>query len=92
LVFLLKTYSDEGIVNIGVGEDVSIAEFARMVASVVGYRGEMTFDTSMPDGTPRKLVDTTRINALGWHASTSLTDGLSRAYADFLSSPRLRER
>ena len=57
-IFLLKTYSDEGIVNIGVGEDVSIAEFARTVASVVGYRGEMVFDPTKPDGTPRKLVDT----------------------------------
>ena len=91
-IFLLKTYSDEGIVNIGVGEDLSIAEFARTVGSVVGYRGKITFDPSKPDGTPRKLVDTTRINALGWRASTSLADGLARAYADFLSSQRPRER
>ena len=91
-IFLLKTYSDEGIVNIGVGEDLSITEFARTVGSVVGYRGEITFDPSKPDGTPRKLVDTARINALGWRASTSLADGLARAYADFLSSQRPRER
>jgi GDP-L-fucose synthase len=91
-IFLLRTYSDEGIVNIGVGEDLSIAEFARLVGSVVGYRGAITFDPSKPDGTPRKLVDTARINALGWRASTDLTDGLARAYADFLSSQRPRER
>jgi GDP-L-fucose synthase len=91
-IFLLQNYSDEGIVNIGVGEDLSIAEFAQTVASVVGYRGEMTFDPSKPDGTPRKLVDTSRINALGWRASTALADGLARAYADFLSSQRPRQR
>jgi GDP-L-fucose synthase len=91
-IFLLQTYSDEGIVNIGVGQDLSIAEFARIVGSVIGYRGEITFDPSKPDGTPRKLVDTARINALGWRASTGLTDGLARAYADFLSSQRPRER
>lgn len=85
-IFLLETYSDEGIVNIGVGEDVSIAEFARLVAAVVGYRGDMSFDPSRPDGTPRKLVDTARINALGWRASTGLANGLARAYADFLSA------
>lgn len=91
-IFLLQTYSDEGIVNIGVGEDLSIAEFARTVGSVVGYRGEISFDPSQPDGTPRKLVDTARINALGWRASTGLSEGLARAYADFLSSERPRER
>jgi GDP-L-fucose synthase len=90
-VFLLRNYSDEGIINIGVGNDVSIAEFARIVAAVVGYHGEIIFDPSKPDGTPRKLVDTTRINALGWRASTGLVDGLARAYTDFLSSqPRER--
>lgn len=87
-VHLMKTYSDDGLVNIGVGHDVTIREVAELIATTVGYTGAITFDASRPDGTPRKLVDVTRLNALGWKASTPLPDGLRQAYADFLSEGR----
>ncbi|HVS26522.1 MAG TPA: GDP-L-fucose synthase [Burkholderiales bacterium] len=74
------------LVNIGVGEDVTIGELAALVKKVGGFEGEIVFDTSKPDGTPRKLLDVTRLNALGWRAPTSLQAGLAKAYADFLNS------
>lgn len=83
-VFLMKTYSERGHVNIGTGEDVTIADLARAVAGVVGYRGRIAFDTSRPDGMPRKLVDVRRLNAMGWKATTGLEEGLKLAYRDFL--------
>ncbi|MHC2712401.1 GDP-L-fucose synthase [Bradyrhizobium diazoefficiens] len=82
-VHLMKTYSGAGLINIGTGEDITIAEFARVVAEVVGYSGEISFDTSRPDGTPRKLLDVSRLAGLGWRATTSLEDGLKRAYAAY---------
>jgi GDP-L-fucose synthase len=84
-VFVMKHYSGDGFLNIGTGEDVTIAEFARLIAEVVGYRGEIVFDTSRPDGTPRKLLDVSKLAALGWQAKTPLRDGLKVAYADFCS-------
>jgi GDP-L-fucose synthase len=84
-VFMLKTYSDMGFLNVGTGTDVSIAEFARLVADVVGFKGELTFDHSRPDGTPRKLLDVSRLTALGWRARTDLRTGLQAAYRDFLA-------
>jgi GDP-L-fucose synthase len=84
-VFVLKHYSDEGIVNIGTGEDVSIAEFAAMVAEAVGYKGESVFDRSKPDGVPRKLLDISKLRALGWRASIDLKNGLAQTYAHFLA-------
>jgi GDP-L-fucose synthase len=87
-IFVLEHYSDEPHLNIGSGEEVSIAELARLVAEVVGYEGRLMFDTSRPDGSPRKLLDVSRLTALGWRAQTSLRDGLGRAYAAFLA--RLR--
>ena len=72
------------LVNIGVGEDLTIAELAGRVAAVVGYRGEIVYDTSQPDGTPRKLLDVGLLHAAGWKAGTALADGLQAAYADFL--------
>jgi GDP-L-fucose synthase len=83
-VFVMKSYSDFEFLNIGTGEDTTIAAFARLVADVVGYRGKIEFDTSRPDGTPRKLLDVSRINALGWRAAIPLRDGLAGMYADFL--------
>jgi GDP-L-fucose synthase len=83
-VFVMKFYSDLEFLNIGTGEDTTIAAFARLVADVVGYRGKIEFDTSRPDGSPRKLLDVSRINALGWRATIPLRDGLARMYADFL--------
>jgi GDP-L-fucose synthase len=73
------------LVNIGVGEDVTIGELAALVKEAVGFDGEIVFDTSKQDGTPRKLLDVSRLNALGWHAPTSLQAGLAKAYADFLN-------
>jgi len=83
-VFVMKCYSDLQFLNVGTGQDTTIAEFALMVADIVGYRGKIEFDTSRPDGAPRKLLDVSRINALGWRAATPLRDGLQAMYADFL--------
>jgi len=74
-VYLMKTYSSPELVNIGTGEDITISEFARVVAATVGYTGEINFDPSRPDGTPRKLLDVSRLAKLGWRASTSLEEG-----------------
>jgi len=84
-VHLMKTYSEMDLVNIGTGEDVTIAEFARLVAATVGYQGSISYDTSRPDGTPRKLLDVSRLAGLGWRARTSLQDGLQLAYQAYLS-------
>ncbi|RXT43386.1 GDP-L-fucose synthase [Bradyrhizobium betae] len=84
-VHLMKTYSGAELINVGTGEDITIAEFARVVAEIVGYSGEISFDTSRPDGTPRKLLDVSRLGRLGWRATTSLHDGLKRAYAAYLA-------
>ncbi|MBR0779675.1 NAD-dependent epimerase/dehydratase family protein, partial [Bradyrhizobium diazoefficiens] len=85
-VHLMKTYSGAELVNIGTGKDITIAEFARVVAEVVGYGGAISFDTSRPDGTPRKLLDVGRLTKLGWRATTSLEDGIRRAYQAYLES------
>jgi GDP-L-fucose synthase len=73
-------------INVGSGQEVSIFELAQRVASAVGYEGAIEWDDTKPDGTPRKLMDSSRINALGWHASTDLGEGLALAYRDFLST------
>ncbi|MGO9356921.1 MAG: GDP-L-fucose synthase [Xanthobacteraceae bacterium] len=86
-VHLMKTYSGADLINIGTGEDITIAEFARVVAATVGYQGKIVFDPSKPDGTPRKLLDVGRLAGLGWRASTSLTDGMRLAYQAFLQRP-----
>ncbi len=86
LVFLLRSYSGEVALNVGVGEDISIADLARLVAEVVGVDVDLTFDTSKPDGTPRKLVDVTRLTALGWQARIPLREGLERTYRDYLAA------
>lgn len=92
-VFIMKHYSGEGFLNIGTGEEVSIGDFAQLVAEIVGYRGELVFDTSRPDGPPRKLLDVSRLSALGWRAKTPLRNGLQAAYRDFLEKAgELRER
>ncbi|HZL30464.1 MAG TPA: GDP-L-fucose synthase [Pseudolabrys sp.] len=92
-VFIMKHYSDDQFLNAGTGREVSIREFAEIVADVVGYRGKLAFDTSRPDGTPRKLLDVSKLAALGWRAGTPLREGLQAAYADFLAHKNsLRER
>jgi GDP-L-fucose synthase len=73
------------LVNIGYGEDLSIADLAQTVARIVGFRGRLRFDSSKPDGTPRKLLDSGRINALGWKPRTHIDAGIATAYQDFLS-------
>ena len=83
LVFLMKTYTGESPINVGVGEDISIADLAHLVADVVGVDVELNFDTSKPDGTPRKLVDVSRLTALGWSARINLKDGIAQTYQDF---------
>jgi GDP-L-fucose synthase len=83
-IHLMKTYSSDQLVNIGTGEDITIAEFARVVAATVGYTGAISFDPSRPDGTPRKLLDVSRLAKLGWRARTSLEDGIKLAYAAYL--------
>jgi GDP-L-fucose synthase len=87
-VHLMKNYSSDQLVNIGTGEDITIAEFARVVAATVGYAGEISFDTSRPDGTPRKWLDVSRLTGLGWHARTSLKDGIKLAYQTFLNESK----
>lgn len=87
-VYLMNNYEGNEIVNIGVGEDLSIKELAEKVKATVGFTGELRFDTSKPDGTPRKLVDVTKINALGWRATTSLDEGLKKAYDWFLQTEK----
>src|SRR5262249_22979297 len=78
-------YSGEVILNVGTGEDVSIAEFAAMVAAAVGYKGEVVFDRSKPDGVPQKLLDVSKLRALGWRAGIDLKNGLAQTYAHFLA-------
>jgi len=88
-LFLMDTYSDKEIVNIGCGEDLSIKELATLVKEITGYKGDLVFDTSKPDGTPRKLLDVSKINALGWHYKTPLKEGMSIAYQDFLMKQQI---
>ena len=85
---LMKIYSESELVNIGTGKDITIADFAALVATVTGYRGEIRFDTSRPDGTPQKLLDVTRLAKLGWRARTSLEDGLRLAYQAYLNETK----
>jgi len=87
-VHLMKTYSGMDMVNIGTGEDISIADFARLVASVVGYAGAINYDASRPDGTPQKLLDVSRLARLGWRARTSLQNGIRLAYQAYLSESK----
>ena len=85
-VFALKNYSDAQFLNVGTGRDVTIAEFAKLVAEVVSYQGEIVFDTSRPDGAPQKLLDVSRMTKLGWTARIELREGIAAAYRDFLKS------
>jgi GDP-L-fucose synthase len=76
--FLLQNYNEQGLVNIGCGTDISINELADLIVAEVGYEGQLLFDTTKPDGTPRKLMDTKKINNLGWNFSISLSEGIKR--------------
>jgi GDP-L-fucose synthase len=87
-IHLMKNYSGGELVNIGTGEDITIAEFARVVAGAAGYNGEISFDTSQPDGTPRKLLNVSRFAKMGWRARTSLADGIKLAYQAYLDETK----
>lgn len=80
-VYLMKHYESDEIINVGVGEDISIRELAEKIKETVGYQGEIAFDPTKPDGTPRKLVDVTKLNGIGWKATISLEEGLRQTYA-----------
>jgi GDP-L-fucose synthase len=83
-VFLMRNYSEEQFINVGYGSDLTIKELAEMVRRIVGFKGEIEWDTSKPDGTPRKIMDSSRIFALGWKPKIDLETGISLAYQDFL--------
>jgi GDP-L-fucose synthase len=82
-VFLMQTYNEKGFLNIGTGEDISIKDLAILVKKIVGFEGELFFNTSKPDGTPRKLMNVEKLHALGWQHSIELEDGIRSAYQDF---------
>jgi GDP-L-fucose synthase len=85
-LFVLKHNVTEGLFNVGVGEDLSIRELAECICQVVGFEGELVFDASKPDGTPRKLLDVSRLAQMGWQATIGLTDGIASTYRDFVES------
>lgn len=85
VLFLMQRYSGENIINIGVGEDITISELAGLVGEVVKFKGRIEFDTSKPDGTPRKLLDVSRLGELGWHAKISLKEGIINTYQWYLN-------
>src|ERR1700761_1765271 len=82
--YLMENYDEKGLVNIGTGEDISIKDLALLVKKIVGYEGEINFDTSKPDGTPRKLMDVTKLHSKGWKHTIELEEGIGLAYQDFL--------
>jgi GDP-L-fucose synthase len=83
--YLMENYNEPGLVNIGTGEDLSIKELAELVKETVGYEGQITFDTSKPDGTPRKLMDVSKLHSKGWKHTIELHEGIKLAYQDFLN-------
>jgi len=85
-VFLMDNYSGAEIINIGVGEDISVKELVRLVSDVVGYGGGIAYDTTKPDGTPRKLLDVGKLSGLGWRAKTPLREGVEQTYRSFLDA------
>jgi GDP-L-fucose synthase len=88
-VFVLEHYSGESHLNVGSDEEVTIADAAKLIAEVIDYRGKFTFDTSRPDGTPRKLLDSSKLIEMGWRARTSLREGLKLTYSDFIARREL---
>src|SRR5215467_1979339 len=91
-VFVLKHYSGSKFLNVGTGQDITIAQFARLVADVVGYHGRFVFCTSRPDGAPQKLLNVSELTRLGWRAKTPLREGIAATYADFLANDGQRGR
>ena len=91
-VYLMNTYSGDETVNLGTGKELTIRELTELVAKVVGYTGEIKWDPSKPDGTPRKLLDVSKLESLGYHYTTELEDGIRLTYEDFLNNPMRAER
>ena len=91
-VYLMNTYSGNETVNLGTGKELTIRELTELVAKVVGYTGEIKWDPSKPDGTPRKLLDVSKLESLGYHYTTELEDGIRLTYEDFLNNPMRVER
>lgn len=91
-VFLMNNYSGNETVNLGTGKELTIKELAELVADVIGYEGEIKWDATKPDGTPRKLLDVSKLENLGWKYKTELRDGIGLAYEDFLNNPMRAER
>jgi GDP-L-fucose synthase len=84
--FLMQHYNEEGLINIGTGKDISIMELAELIKDIAGYKGEIKTNTSKPDGTPRKLMDVSKLNKLGWHHTISLKEGIERVYKDIIQN------
>ena len=82
----MENYNDESIINIGTGQDVSIKALAELIKDIIGYEGNIVFDSSKPDGTPKKVTDVTKIKASGWQSTTSLQAGLEKTYAWYLKN------
>jgi GDP-L-fucose synthase len=85
-IFLMKTYNEAGLINIGTGEDLTITELAQLISEVVGYQGKILYDHSKPDGTPRKLMDVSKLSRLGWQYKITLREGLERVYKEYSSA------
>jgi len=85
-LFLMNTYNEKELVNVGTSVDLSIGELANEISSIIGYEGQISWDSNKPDGTPQKLLDVSKLRSLGWKASTSLQEGIKKAYADFLKT------
>jgi len=90
-LYLMENYNEKELVNVGTGEDVTIKELALIVQQIVGFEGEIIWDTSRPDGTPRKLMDVSKLHALGWKHQIQLKEGIQMAYQDFLTNPSIRK-
>jgi GDP-L-fucose synthase len=86
LIFLMDNYNSEGWVNVGTGVDLSIKELAETIAEIAGYKGEIVWDSSKPDGAPRKLLNVDKMSGLGWSSKITLTDGLKSVYDDYAKS------
>jgi GDP-L-fucose synthase len=91
-VFLMNNYTGNETVNAGTGKEISIKDLTELVAKIVGYEGEIKWDTSRPNGTPRKLLDVSKAEKLGWKYSVELEDGIRLSYDDFLNNPMRAER
>ncbi|MHA1222236.1 MAG: GDP-L-fucose synthase [Candidatus Heimdallarchaeaceae archaeon] len=91
-LFLMNNYSDSDIINVGTGMDISIKELAQLIKDIVGFKGEIIFNTTKPDGTPRKLLDVTKLNKLGWTSKTSLREGIKKTYNWFVKNYNLIDK